>query len=57
MTTTSDYSNALVLPMAEYRIPIYEAWDKAGYPCPKHPEGWIAYHKVLLEDEARHKPS
>lgn len=28
--------------------PLWEAWDKAGAPCPRHKGGWMSYYAELV---------
>jgi hypothetical protein len=43
------YPGVVVLPMAEYRYPIYVEWDKSGYKCPHNSNGWVAWYNNLVD--------
>jgi hypothetical protein len=48
---TNKQLHAVSLPLEEYRLPIYIAWDKAGHKCPHNSLGWVAYHNELVAEK------
>jgi hypothetical protein len=40
----------IILPFYEYARPIWEAWDEAGYPCPKA-DKWMDLYPKENDDE------
>ena len=46
----TDKIEVISLPISEYRIPIYQQWDKDKRVCPHNSAGWMAYHLQLLKE-------
>ena len=39
----------VILPLHEFAIPIYQEWDRKGFPCPRHPDGWLAFNEERMQ--------
>ena len=46
----------VILPLYEFSLPIYTHWDKMGFPCPRHPDGWLAFNEQRKQEMQNRPP-